>query len=483
VPNLIAWAALWSWPLITLILFQRLRPAQALVWSILGGYLLLPEKVGINVPLLPSFNKTSVVAVSALLGCLVAHPARSERAEPSSRRTWLPQGAVARLLLGLLLVMPIVATLANGDRIAAGGRVIPGLRFYDAGAFFYAQVFAVLPFLLVRRYLGDQDHGRLMLHAVALAVLAYTLPIIVELVMSPQVNRWVYGFYQFRWLQQLRGGAYRPVVFLNHGLWTALVVALGFVAAAGAWRVARQQQRLLWAAATVWTGIVLAGINSFGAQLIGLLFAPLARLAGSRMQILTAALIGGLILAYPMLRGVGWVPTGPILSAVARIDAGRASSLQFRFVNEDLLLSRANERPLTGWGGWGRSRVYDETGRDIAATDGRWIIVFGFYGWLGYLAEYGLLTLPLFAAARRWWRTPPDPATAVLCLVLAANLVDTIPNATVTPITWMLAGAVLAQVERSRLPAAVADDARPTRPRGLRVAVGAVHSHRTPSKT
>ncbi len=34
-------------------------------------------------------------------------------------------------------------------------------------------------------------------------------------------------------------------------------------------------------------------------------------------------------------------------------------------------------------------------------------------------------------------------ATAGLCLILAANLIDLIPNATLTPITWLVTGAIM----------------------------------------
>ena len=49
-------------------------------------------------------------------------------------------------------------------------------------------------------------------------------------------------------------------------------------------------------------------------------------------------------------------------------------------------------------------RVYDsDTRRDISVTDGHWIITLGQAGLLGFIAEFGLLTLPIFrrAFARR----------------------------------------------------------------------------------
>ncbi len=57
------------------------------------------------------------------------------------------------------------------------------------------------------------------------------------------------------------------------------------------------------------------------------------------------------------------------------VSADRANSLRHRLNNEDMLLSRAFESPLFGWGGWGRNRVYDENGKDLTVTDGLWIII------------------------------------------------------------------------------------------------------------
>jgi len=39
-------------------------------------------------------------------------------------------------------------------------------------------------------------------------------------------------------------------------------------------------------------------------------------------------------------------------------------------------------------------------------------------------------------------------ATAGLCLVLAVNLIDLIPNSGLTPLTWLIAGSVLGYWER-----------------------------------
>jgi hypothetical protein len=135
------------------------------------------------------------------------------------------------------------------------------------------------------------------------------------------------------------------------------------------------------------------------------------------------------------------------LAFVEQVNPDRVGSLAFRLGNEDILMDRARQRPLFGWGGWSRGRVHDEEGRDLSVTDGRWIIIFGQGGWVRYLAEYGLMTAPILLLAFRRRSKGLEPATVGLALVLAANLVDSIPNGGVHTVTWLLAGALMGRAD------------------------------------
>jgi len=155
---------------------------------------------------------------------------------------------------------------------------------------------------------------------------------------------------------------------------------------------------------------------------------------------------------YPMLRNLHIVPTYAIVGAVEAVNPARAESLGFRLDNEEQLLVRAAEKPLFGWSGWGRSLVRDsETGRIMTIPDGRWIIVFGSFGWLGYIAEFGLLSLPLLLLGRhalRHRQAEWSPYIGPVALILGITLMDMLLNATLTPFTWLTAGAVLGYAER-----------------------------------
>ena len=60
-PNGIAYLALLAWPMVCLVMFRNLNVQRALIWSLLGGYLLLPPIAEFNLPLVPSMDKTSEV--------------------------------------------------------------------------------------------------------------------------------------------------------------------------------------------------------------------------------------------------------------------------------------------------------------------------------------------------------------------------------------------------------------------------------------
>lgn len=69
--NTFAYIVLFSWPLVVFLQFRILPRSEALCWSIIGGYLALPFGVGINPPVLPTFDKTLIPALSAGIMCLL----------------------------------------------------------------------------------------------------------------------------------------------------------------------------------------------------------------------------------------------------------------------------------------------------------------------------------------------------------------------------------------------------------------------------
>ena len=443
-PNPLAYLVLAMWPIVTIILFRRLPVERALILSLLVGYLFLPEPpTAFDLPLMPSLNKHSIPALTAFAFCMWKY---------GPGGALLPQSPLARLLLAVFVFSPVLTTVTNTAPVFFGQIGLPGLSPKDGLALVVQHMIVIMPFLLARRFLANGGAQRYFLVALVVTGLVYSVPMLIEMRLSPQLNRWIYGYYQHLFGQSIRANGYRPVVFLYHGLWVAFFMFTATLAAFALWRNDKRLHEFKVLAAAAYLLAILVLAKSLGALIFAVGLIPVAMLLGRKSQIRVAMLIGALAIGYPIMKGAHLVPEDRIIAAAASIDAERANSLDFRFENENILLDRAYLKPVFGWGSWGRNQIFDPvTGEIATVTDGRWIIVIGVYGWVGFLAEFGLLLLPVFLLWRESVsarRETISPFIAPLSLMLAINVFDMIPNATLTPLTWLLAGALTGYAEQ-----------------------------------
>lgn len=438
-PNTFAYLMLLVWPLVSVFLFRRLSTAGAVIWTILGGYLVLPPATVINLPVLPDPDKVIIPNICAYLGFLATRPRHEQEKKPLA----------LNLVLALFLLTPIGTVLTNLDPVlfAIGG--LPPMQMVELPSSILNNFIVVLPFLIGYRLFRDEDSMRHLLVALMAAGLVYSIPMLIEVRLSPQINVWVYGFFQHAFDQMMRYGGFRPIVFLEHGLWVAFFAFMAAFATIALLRLEpekRQRNFLL----SIYLLVVLVLCKSANAVTHIVLFAPIVLFLKPRTQARLAAIVAVTVLFYPALRGAGLIPTGAIANFAASIDAERAGTLIYRLTNEDALLAHASQRPWFGWGGWDRNLVHDPiTGAFVGAIDGRWIVTLGISGWFGYVGEMGLLTLPLFslAARARHHALSSYKYAAAIALILAANLIDLIPNATLIPFTWLMAGALAGRAQ------------------------------------
>lgn len=444
--------AIFGWLAVMVILFSKFKPTTALICSLIGAYLLLPHGRGLDLPLIPLLDKNTLPALAVLvvMPLLAAGNGRKPK-DTQVLEGWIPKSNLVRLcLVGFLLGM-LGTVVTNSDPLSIGARTLPGMRPYDAVSLVLSTLLAVLPLFLARKYLGHPDQHKALMVVIAVSAAFYGLAALYEVRMSPQLHVRFYGFFQHEWKQHVRPDGFRPIVFLEHALVLAIYLACAAVISVGLVRTGAVGRRPLFVFISVGLIGTLVLAKSLGALVIAVLIIPLVIFLGPRLQMTIAASIACVVLLYPMLRGADIIPTTQILEMAASVDEGRASSLQTRFDNEDMLLDKANERPLFGWGSWGRNAVYNEEGENISITDGRWIIVIGIGGWVRYLSEFGLLTSALILL---WWNSRSYELTlltSTMALALSANLIDLIPNAGVTTITWLMAGALLGRAEHGKI--------------------------------
>jgi len=273
-----------------------------------------------------------------------------------------------------------------------------------------------------------------------------------EIRMSPQLHRWVYGFFPHSFAQQIRGGGFRPVVFMGHGLWVAFFTVCVVVAASVLTRINEKIRNFSPLMVNYYLVVVLVLCKSKASLAYGLFAFVMIKTITVKNQMNAAVLLALLALSYPTLSIMNIFPHQQVIEvAETLMGPVRAESLVFRFDNEKVLLNHAKEKFFFGWGGWGRNRVYNEkTGENITVTDGRWVITFGVYGMVGFIAEFGLLAISVVRArqAAKWLKNKKEyTLLSAHALLISLVMVDQLPNATLDPWLWLLSGILLGRSE------------------------------------
>ena len=442
--NTLAYIALFSWPLISIPLFFLLRLPIAFAISILGADLLLPAGLDVKFEMIPAFDKNTIACLSAAIGCSL-----SARRLPFS----LSSFRAFNVLIAAYLIGPFITSVLNGDPVRSGDRVMPGVGLYDGGSAFILQFILIFPLLLGRQIVRTDRDVLDVFRVLVISGTLYSVLLLFEVRMSPQLHFWIYGYYPSQFAQAIREGGFRPMAFMGHGLLASFFLMSCFLAATALWRLNIKLIGQSSGRVSVYLGVVLVACKSLGSLVYGLALAPLVRWATPRTQLRVAAALAVIGLTYPVTRTFDVFPHEALVHIAASISDDRAGSLKFRFDNEDQLLAKAWERFWFGWGRYGRNRIYGEYGAEVI-TDGRWIITFGQFGTFGFISEFGLLALPIFLAMRAVRYSTDKRAAALmatLALIQAARIIDQLPNASINPWAWLLTGALLGNAEMSRI--------------------------------
>jgi hypothetical protein len=440
--NYVAYAVLFLWPIFSIFFYRTKSIQRATLWTILGGFMVLPVSTVIDFPLIPPLGKHSIPVLSALIGIWFV---KGERSFLKNNYGWV------KGLLILFFLSPIITVLLNKDMINIGGKVLPGLTFHDILSTTVEQFLFIAPFLFGRQLFKTYEQQLLMFKMLVVAGLIYSIPILIEIRLSPQLHTWLYGYFPHDFRQQIRFGGYRPVVFMGHGLWVAFFVAVVSLSAIALWENGEKIRQLSSAKVSFYLLTLLVLCKSMASLLYGVYAFILIKHTSNKMKFRLSMVLVTLALLYPNMSLLKIFPHQQVANLAAMIDKDRASSLMFRFNQESELLDHGTQRFFFGWGGWGRNRVFDEeTGEDTSVTDGRWIITFGQYGWLGFIAEFGLLFMSVCRAYKASKLVKDKKEANLLsahAILVSLIMMEQLPNATLAPWLWLLAGILLGRSE------------------------------------
>lgn len=427
-PNAFATIILLAWPPIMLVLAMVLPIRRVILVSIIGGNLFLPA-TGIAISGFPNYTKLLAAGLGALIPAFFYATPKLLSFRPR----------LLDLFFVGFLIAPSVSSLMNGLGAYDATSTLVN-RFLEWGVAYW----------LGRSLFTDLNALRDICVAVVASAMLYAPLCMYEMVMSPQLSMHIYGFRPSPFGMTKRMGGWRPMVFMQHGLALA-----GWMAAAAlvAWILWRSKAiRKIWGIplSQIAIGLLIITImlRSTGAAvlLLGLIAAAQA-IQTTRIRPLLLALILA-PMGYVGLRTFGWEGQ-QLVQMAEQIDDARARSLNMRLENDQMIANKAMQRPVFGWGGWGRWRIRDQFGNDITVSDSWWAILLGSTGVFGLFCTYATFISPLFPMAwvksrRRIFEGASGAAWALgfgILLFVLDTLANAMPNT-----SFMLMAATLVSV-------------------------------------
>jgi hypothetical protein len=437
-PNLIAYAAVGIWPFAVFYMIRRYGFESGVLMGLLGAYMFLPAGFDIDLPGLPAFDKFSITVIT-IIAYLMLHKKPFGYTGLSKRM---------RLIFLLFLISPFLTALTNSERYF----YLPGLSLYDGLSDSIHNFLYIFPFLIGVKYFRSFETQQRIFKCFVIAAVVYAVLALWEIRMSPQLHRTLYGYFPHSWLQQYRGGGFRAIVFMGHGLLVAFFLALGLAFVSAMNKTRTKSMRVNNIALLIFIMVTLVLSKSLAALVFGMFAFLMITFMGNKLMHLAALSIAVMFISYPIMSSMNLFPHRTIMNYANMISPERAESLGYRFEHEEKLLAHANSKSLFGWGGWGRNRARDEmTGQNTSTTDGKWIIALGVRGWFGYITEFLFVIVPIWMAFKV--RTKAKHISkkesiflATHALIVSLILLDQMPNASLNPLYWLIIGALLGRV-------------------------------------
>ncbi len=426
--NVVTHAVMAAWVPFVLLLFFITTPRRAVVISFVGAWLFLPV-YGYSLPGLPDFTKTTASGYAIMLGIVLFDAGRLVAFRPS----------IYDLPMLVWLLCPLVSAPMND------------LEVYD-GLSLSLQETATwgLPYFIGRLYFTDVEG----LHDLALGIviggLIYVPFCILEARLSPQIHKYVYGFFPHtNWQQTKRWGGWRPNVFMQHGLMVGMWMGGATIVASWLWFSGAMKRLWLfrmWQVAVVLgaTAVICKSSGALVLMMGGLGFLVAMYMTGTRLVL---ALALSVPVTYVTARVKGW-DASEIVDMVATVSVERSESVAYRVEAEVLLLERALEQPIFGWAGWGRNKVESQDDvRHSYATDSMWIIAIGVRGLVGLIGLGFAVVAPPWIMVRyvgpAVWRRPEYGAVAAIAAIVLINAYDNMFNAMLNPVFIIAMGGVM----------------------------------------
>lgn len=432
--NAVGPIVLLAWLVIGPAIVALVAGVRGILLSIIAGWLVLSPLARFSFSGLPELTKDVCVSYGALLGvvCFRANILRNFRFR------WIDA------VFGMWVVSPFFSSMSNG------------FGPWDGMSELYTRVFEWgVPYFLGRASIRTLDDVREAATMVVIAGLLAVPLCLIEIRLSPQLHRWVYGRHVAGFAMTKRLGGYRPTLMMRHGIEVGMWMVLS--TAVASWGALAAPGQRVWtipiravAGVLIVVSLLCKSLGALAALFLAGGVGVVSRASRTRALLMALVLIPSV---YITLRATQvWSPQAIGEFIAEHIDANRAQSMLARNADEVVLSNKALKRPFFGWGGRNNFRVFDDFGEQTTVVDALWLLAIGKNGLVGLAGLYATCALPSLLILRK---TPPrllmhrNMAPVVgLILALAMATIDSLMNAFFTPVMMVVIGVLATANDR-----------------------------------
>lgn len=449
--------ALFGWVPVILLIFTLLPTRRAVVAAFIAGWCFLPM-YGYGIAGLPDYNKQNATCFGILLATILFDGSRLTRFRP-------------RLLDIPMLLWCVCPFISNtlGEFGPYEGMSTTVRHIFQWG----------VPYFIGRMYFTDLRSMRELAIGLFIGGLVYVPLCLFEIKMSPQLHKLVYGFFQDDWVMTLRGGGWRPTVFMQHGLAVGMFMCMSALVGVWMWR-AKSVKTVLGMPVLILAPILLATAvlcKSTGA--IALMAMGLGVLWGTTF--LKTRWAVRLLIAIPVLyiasRTVGGWDGSELLDLAKLVSDERSGSLNWRLRSENDCWHLVQPRVLFGFGRFVFAGTRIEGSSTTITPDGLWLIALVSNGLFGLTMLFSALLLPVVSFARRikpiHWAHPAVAPAGALAVIVVLYTIDNLFNAMINPIFTLVAGGLVStaasipKARRAQVAVVQSPAPRPAQPAAL----------------
>ena len=418
-----------AWPLLCCFFYSRFDRITATFIAIVGGFLLLPVKVAIDLPLFPDIDKNITSCIGALLGIIFVK---------REHFNWLGKYRSVRYSIITIFIITIINYFFNMQPIFNGQYWKEGLTLYELISACLRNYFAILP-LVIGLYAVRTESDVIKLYKLLVVALLIYLPLVLfEIRFSPQLHNYLYGFYPHSLSQQLRDGGFRAMVFTGHGLITANIYLGGFVSLLVLLKLKRYfiSKSFNNVLILVFLAILIL-LKSVTAIVLAVLSFILVFILSNNLRGLAQKIILAFSIIYPLFILFEVVPYDSIYEFVISIvPEERVDSLFFRLNNEATYITYLDDFFLIGYGSMGRWFIPDVIVDGIWLV---WIMQYGVFFWIVHVFLYSsyIVTNYTFSQSIK-------NVINIFSIFPIIMIIDQLPNSSwKNPWVWLYAGALL----------------------------------------